>query len=131
MSVNPSARSSSSQTYWGAKQIAGILASRTVVVSIAGAAARARNGGKTPAAPATAVMVRKRRRVWMIGIANLPRYYPRLQRSFLVAEYTPIYAVPADSRERTSLCRARSAPPQPRGQDVASWLERARQRRAI
>src|SRR6266481_9461164 len=75
MSVKPSARSNSSATYRGAMQMAGILGRRTVVVSRAPSAASARGVRTRPAAPATASVLRKRRRVCIIDIGTLPRKY--------------------------------------------------------
>src|SRR5262249_53728296 len=63
MSVNPSARSSSSATYRGAKQILLEIGNRTVVVS--GGASWANDWDKPsrPAAPADETVVRNRRRL--------------------------------------------------------------------
>src|SRR5262249_56151411 len=63
MSVNPSARSSSSATYRGAKQILLEIGNRTVVVS--GGASWANDWDKLsrPAAPADETVVRNRRRL--------------------------------------------------------------------
>jgi hypothetical protein len=74
----------------------GNLPSRTVVVSSIGSAA-ARLGGRVPAAPARAVMVRKRRRLCTIDIGILPcLYYSRLQLAFELIKETPIRAVGDD-----------------------------------
>src|SRR5215831_3227618 len=63
MSVNPSARNSSSATYRGAKQILLEIGNRTVVVS--GGASWANDWDKPsrPAAPADETVVRNRRRL--------------------------------------------------------------------
>src|SRR6516162_9776516 len=63
MSVNPSARSSSSATYRGAKQILLEIGNRTVVVT--GGASWANDWDKPsrPAAPADETAVRNRRRL--------------------------------------------------------------------
>src|SRR5436305_978452 len=67
ISVKPSARSNSSQTYCGAKQMTGILPNRTVVVSSAGSAARSREAGRL-AAPIAAMALNTRRLVCICGI---------------------------------------------------------------
>src|SRR5215831_16830642 len=62
MSVKPSARRSSSATYWGAMQMPAIFASRTVVVSSNPSWAGKLRAPIRPAAPADDSVVRKRRR---------------------------------------------------------------------
>src|SRR5438552_889736 len=97
MSVKPSARSSSSATYRGAKQMAGILGRRTVVVSRAPSAASARGARMRPAAPTNERVVRKRRRVCVFGIGNLPVLLrSRFQLAFELVQETPICAVGDD-----------------------------------
>src|SRR6516165_2037736 len=69
MSVNPSIRSRSSQTYCGAKQITGILAKRTVVVSRRASAASTRGAASAPA-PASPIADSTRRLLSVMGIVN-------------------------------------------------------------
>src|SRR5262249_47911943 len=66
MSVKPSARRSSSATYWGAMQMPAIFASRTVVVSGGPSWARELCAPIRPAAPADERVARKRRRFCVI-----------------------------------------------------------------
>src|SRR4029077_11624081 len=97
MSVKPSARSSSSATYRGAKQMAGILGRRTVVVSRSPSAASARGARMRPAAPANEIVVRKQRRVCVVDIGSLPLLQrSRLQLAFELVEEAPICAVGDD-----------------------------------
>src|SRR5271169_4075819 len=91
MSVNPSARSKSSTTYCGATQMPGLFGSRTEVVSRVPSAASARGARTRPAAPATAVMVRKPRRVCVCDIGSPP--CSRLQLAFEFVQEAPIRAV--------------------------------------
>ena len=66
----PSARSNSAAIYCGARQVAGIRGRRTVVISSGSSAARAREPGSNPAAPASEIAVIKRRRVGGMYIAH-------------------------------------------------------------
>src|SRR6516164_6761980 len=94
MSVNPSIRSSSSQTYCGAKQISGILAKRTVVVSRRASAASTPGAASAPA-PANPIADSTRRRLSVIGIVN--SFPPsRLQLAFDLVEEMPVGAVGDD-----------------------------------
>src|SRR5215471_5741604 len=70
MSVKPSARRSSSATYWGAMQMPAIFASRTVVVSGGLSWARELCAPIRPAAPADERVARKRRRFCVIGMMS-------------------------------------------------------------
>src|SRR6516165_2363020 len=63
MSVKPSARRSSSATYWGVMQMPAIFASRTVVVSGGPSWASELCAPIRPAAPAADTVARKRRRL--------------------------------------------------------------------
>jgi hypothetical protein len=67
-SLKPSACSSCSATNWGAWQIAGVRIRRTVVVSSAPSAASPRGARIRLAPPASDRVVRKLRRVCLIGI---------------------------------------------------------------
>src|SRR5688500_20284757 len=70
MSVKPSARSSSSATYWGAMQmLLGTLARRTVVVSGGPSSASDGRAPRTPAAPASDRPARNSRRLGTVGVA--------------------------------------------------------------
>src|SRR6516162_4864831 len=60
------------------------------VVSRAPSAARAGGTPRRPAAPANESVVRKRRRVCVMGIGNLPSVFSRLQLTFELVEEAPI-----------------------------------------
>src|SRR5215469_6572404 len=68
ISVKPSARSRSSTISWGAWQIDGVRIKRTEVVSGGPSSASASGGSTRPTTPAIDMAVKKRRRVWIIGI---------------------------------------------------------------
>src|SRR5690348_13410179 len=74
----------------------GNLPSRTLVVSSGGSATHAPRSGRVPAAPARAVMVKKRRRVCVVGIGKLPFPRLRLQLTFELVEETPVGALGND-----------------------------------
>src|SRR6266849_321453 len=97
MSVKPSARSNSSATYWGARQIPGLFVRCTEVVS-SGASAASKFGARTrPAAPAAARPATKRRRVWIHAIVGIPFLgRSRLQLALELVQEAPIGAVGDD-----------------------------------
>src|SRR6516162_4900038 len=78
MSVKPSARRSSSATYWGAMQIPAIFASRTVVVSGAPSCASELCAPIRPAAPADESVERNWRRV---RVVHMMAHLPSLERT--------------------------------------------------
>src|SRR5215472_5918242 len=92
MSVNPSARSSSSATYCGAPQIDGLCSRRSTVVSGRSSAGCADRTGASAAAPARDSVVRKPRLVCVIVIGSSPVALS-LQLAFEFVEETPVRAV--------------------------------------
>src|SRR6516162_92759 len=96
MSVNPSIRSRSSQTYCGAKQISEILAKRTVVVSRRASAASTRGAASAPA-PANPIADSTRRRLSVIVIGIVNSFPPsRLQLTFDLVQKAPVGAIDDD-----------------------------------
>src|SRR6266852_28006 len=83
--------------YCGAMQMAGIRISRTEVVSRGPSSASARGARTRPATPANERVLRKRRRVCVIGIGIFPslqRLPPQL--AFQLAQKAPVRAVGDD-----------------------------------
>src|SRR5947207_9055406 len=95
MSVNPSARRSSSAIYWGATQTPPMRASRTCVVSSRSSAATAWLRGRRAAAAVTDRPEMKSRRVCFSLTSNLSvaRFRSRLQLASQLVEEAPIGAV--------------------------------------
>src|ERR1700746_173865 len=93
-------------------QIDPIFARRTAVVSSASSAASAGTGRSKAAAPANESVVRKLRRVCIIGIVVLPPSQgSRLQLAFELVQKAPIRAV-GDDLVRARLDQARLVQPQ-------------------
>ena len=71
--------------------MAPIFAMRTLVVSRGRSAARGPRGERIPAAPASVIVARKRRRVCIMGIEGLPFFRrSRLQLASELVEETPV-----------------------------------------
>src|SRR6516165_2006632 len=98
MSVKPSAPSSSLATYCGATQMLGSFRMRTVVVSGPPSAASTYGVRRRAVPQASDRVVRKRRRVGVIGIGRLLplSWHSRLQLAFELVEKAPIGAVGDD-----------------------------------
>src|SRR5947208_2776015 len=88
-----------------------IFGRRTEVVSRAPSAASARGARMRPAAPANESVVRKRRRVWVIGIGILLSLKLRLQLAFDLVQKAPVGAV-SDDLLRTAFDHAELVHPQ-------------------
>src|ERR1700750_1718363 len=103
MSVKPSARSSSSATYRGAKQMLLEMGNRTVVVSGGASWANDWDTPSRPAAPADETVVRNRRRLCVMCMrtslqssATVIAPSSSLQLAFELVEETPICCVGND-----------------------------------
>src|SRR5215471_9652190 len=112
MSVKLSARRSSCATYLGALHMLDDFPMRTVVISGAPSAASARRARTRPVTLANErAVVRKRRRVCVIGIGNLPFLLrSRLQLAFDLVQKAPIGAF-GDDLLRTALVKRASVNP--------------------